>query len=59
MIASTQIKDFFGLKIDKVPGDFFVAYEVLGARLSHSISWMETGIALLVLVADSCVHAIS
>jgi SulP family sulfate permease len=23
LIASTQIKDFFGLKIDKVPGDFW------------------------------------
>jgi SulP family sulfate permease len=26
IIASTQIKDFFGLKIDKVPGDFASAH---------------------------------
>src|SRR3984957_11822071 len=29
LIASTQIKDFFGLKIDKVPGDFVGRMEVL------------------------------
>jgi SulP family sulfate permease len=29
IIASTQIKDFFGLKIEKVPGDFLDRMEVL------------------------------
>lgn len=29
IIASTQIKDFFGLKIDKVPGDFLARMEIL------------------------------
>src|SRR5665213_25484 len=48
IIASTQIKDFFGLKIDKVPGDFLSRMEAL-ARAYRSISWTETGIAILVL----------
>src|SRR5438094_6666905 len=29
LIASTQIKDFFGLKIDKVPGDFLGRMEAI------------------------------
>lgn len=48
IIASTQIKDFFGLKIDKVPGDFLLRMEAL-AHAYRSISWTETGIAILVL----------
>src|SRR5207253_7151284 len=32
LIASTQIKDFFGLKIDKVPGEFFARAESLAAN---------------------------
>src|SRR5580658_6280879 len=33
LIAATQIKDFFGLKVDKVPGEFFARMEVLGGHL--------------------------
>ncbi len=29
LIASTQIKDFFGLQIDKVPGDFVGRMEAI------------------------------
>src|SRR6266403_606165 len=29
LIASTQIKDFFGLKVDKVPGEFLARIEIL------------------------------
>src|ERR1700731_453847 len=29
IIASTQIKDFFGLKVEKVPGEFWARMEVL------------------------------
>jgi SulP family sulfate permease len=31
LIASTQIKDFFGLKIDKVPGEFWLRVKALAA----------------------------
>src|ERR1700690_1467845 len=48
IIASTQIKDFFGLKIDKVPGDFLSRLEV-EIRNFRSLSWMETGLSLLSL----------
>ncbi|HUD52595.1 SulP family inorganic anion transporter [Parvibaculum sp.] len=34
IIASSQIKDFFGLVVDKVPGDFFPKLAALGGALS-------------------------
>jgi SulP family sulfate permease len=34
LIASTQIKDFLGLRIDKVPGEFLGRMEALGSNLS-------------------------
>jgi SulP family sulfate permease len=49
IIASTQIKDFFGLKIDKVPGDF--ASRIL--TLAHSFpsfSPTETALAVSALI---------
>src|ERR1700722_7577790 len=53
IIASTQIKDFFGLKIDKVPGDFAARIVTLAHNLS-SFSPVETslavsGLALIIL----------
>jgi SulP family sulfate permease len=33
LIAATQIKDFFGLKVDKVPSEFFARMEALGAHM--------------------------
>jgi SulP family sulfate permease len=49
IIASTQIKDFFGLKIDKVPGDFWsrMAVEIHNFR---TLSPVETGLGILVLL---------
>lgn len=32
LIAATQIKDFFGLKVDKVPSEFFARITILGAH---------------------------
>src|SRR5207342_3454814 len=32
LIASTQIKDFFGLQVDKVPAEFLPRLEALAAR---------------------------
>lgn len=49
VIASTQIKDFFGLKIAHSPGDFVGRVEAI-ARNFHSLSWYETGLGLLGLV---------
>src|SRR5579864_2807457 len=43
IIASTQIKDFFGLKVEKVPGDFLSRIEIL-ARNFHTFSPVETGL---------------
>src|SRR5438270_10852179 len=51
LIASTQIKDFFGLKIAKVPGDFIGRVEAL-ARNFHTLSKAETilGLCSLALI---------
>src|SRR5467141_4494085 len=51
LIASTQIKDFFGLKVDKVPGEFLARIEIL-ARSFRSFSPQETslGVAALVMI---------
>src|SRR6202522_721423 len=43
IIASTQIKDFFGLKVDNVPGEFLARIEVL-VRHFGSFSPLETGL---------------
>jgi SulP family sulfate permease len=32
LIAATQIKDFFGIRVDHVPSEFFARMEVLGAH---------------------------
>src|ERR1700751_6122243 len=48
IIASTQIKDFFGLKIDKVPGEFLARMEVL-ARNFRTLSPLQTGLGVLAL----------
>src|SRR6202051_4515051 len=45
IIASTQIKDFFGLKIDKVPGDFASRIVTLAHNFS-SFSPVETSLAV-------------
>lgn len=52
LIASTQIKDFLGLSIDKVPGEFVERMKVLCEHF-HTISWMSTamgGAALLIII---------
>ncbi len=44
LIASTQIKDFFGLKITKVPSEFLPRMDAILTNF-HSISWMTTALA--------------
>jgi sulfate permease, SulP family len=45
IIASTQIKDFFGLTVDKVPGEFMGRLAVLSDNFG-SISWPTFGLAV-------------
>ena len=49
IIASTQLKDFFGLTIDKVPGDFLGRLQAV-ARNFGSISPLETSLAVGALI---------
>jgi SulP family sulfate permease len=54
LIASTQIKDFFGLALDKVPGVFWLRMEAL-ARNFHTLSYEATALAVFtVLVLIIC-----
>jgi SulP family sulfate permease len=48
IIASTQIKDFFGLKIDKVPGEFLGRMEACAQHFS-SFSPLETALGIMAL----------
>lgn len=45
LIASTQIKEFLGLQIDKVPGEFVQRMQVIATHL-NTISWPATILAL-------------
>src|SRR5947209_8352576 len=48
LIASTQIKDFFGLKIDSVPGDFWGRMTAI-ARNFHTLSPIATSLSVIAL----------
>jgi sulfate permease, SulP family len=48
IIASTQLKDFFGLKIDKVPGEFLARIQTVVRNLP-SFSPIETTLAVVAL----------
>jgi len=43
LIALSQMKDFFGLQIAKMPGDFFAQISLLGAK-AHTINWIAYGL---------------
>jgi len=49
LIASTQVKDFFGLHIDKVPGVFSLRVEAL-AHNFHTLSFEATALAVFTLL---------
>ncbi len=49
IIASTQIKDFFGLKIEHVPGEFWARLEALGRNFG-TFSFAETLLGIWALV---------
>jgi SulP family sulfate permease len=46
LIASTQIKDFFGLRIDYVPGDFIGRMHTLADNF-YTISWEATALGVM------------
>ena len=48
LIASTQIKDFFGLTIEKVPGEFLGRIEAIASHF-HTISFAATMLAVAAL----------
>jgi SulP family sulfate permease len=49
LIASTQIRDFFGLRMESVPSDFFHRMAALGRAFS-TLNWRATLLASLSLV---------
>jgi len=49
LIASTQLKDFFGLQIDKAPGEFWLRMESV-ARHFKTLNYEATILAALTLV---------
>lgn len=49
LIASTQVKDFFGLHLDKVPGVFLQRIEAL-ARTFHTLSFEAMALAVFTLL---------
>ena len=57
LIASTQIKDFFGLQTGPVPGDFLGRMETL-AQSFRTLSLTETSLGVLGIVIDPALHAI-
>ena len=48
LIASTQIKDFFGIQLDKVPGEFLLRMEALALN-AQSASLVTTALGALAL----------
>jgi len=46
LIASTQLKDFFGLRIEHVPGDFYGRMKAIVDNFS-TISWEATALGVL------------
>ena len=58
LIASTQIKDFFGLQVEKVPGEFWLRIKVLAAAFP-SWSWRATLLAVCTVVVMLVCRALS
>ena len=58
LIASTQVKDFFGLHLDKVPGVFWLRMEAL-AHNFHTVSYEATALAVFTLLTLIVCRSIS
>jgi len=53
LIASTQIKDFFGLSLDKVPGEFWLRMKALAQSfptLSYEAAALAVGTVLIIAI---------
>lgn len=49
LIASTQIRDFFGLRMEHVPGDFFHRMGAIAENF-HTLNWAATAVGMASLV---------
>jgi sulfate permease, SulP family len=58
LIASTQIKDFFGLRVEKVPGEFWLRMKALAAA-APTWSWRATMVAVCTVAVMLLCRAIS
>ncbi len=58
LIASTQVKDFFGLKLEKVPGVFWSRSEAL-AQNFHTLSLEATALAAGTIIVIIACRAVS
>jgi SulP family sulfate permease len=58
LIASTQVKDFFGLHLEKVPSVFWLRIEALGAGF-HTLSFGATALAGSTLLTLIVCRAVS
>jgi SulP family sulfate permease len=58
LIASTQVKDFFGLTLDKVPGEFWQRIEAIAANF-HTLSYAATILALATVATMLVCRALS
>jgi len=58
LIASTQVKDFFGLQLTKVPGVFWLRMEALAASF-HTLSYTATTLAAGTVVVIILCRAVS
>src|SRR5271170_1461786 len=58
LIASTQLKDFFGLKIDKIPGVFWQRMETIATNF-HTLSYTATILALGTVITMLVCRAVS
>src|SRR5260370_34231554 len=61
LIASTQIKDFFGLQVAKVPGVFWQRMQALAANfhsLSYTATLLATGTGLVMILLPILFHRI-
>ena len=58
LIASTQIKDLFGLRIDKIPGVFWLRMESIAANF-HTLSYTATVLGVGTLVTLLVCRALS
>src|SRR5438270_1548079 len=58
LIASTQVKDFFGLHLEKVPGVFWLRMEALTANF-HTLSFEAAALAVFTLLTLIICRALS